>query len=61
MTRETFEEITSDLFDRVQGPIRRALEGCGMEPKHLDQVILYGGGESVSVACRLDGADSRFS
>ena len=30
VTREKFEELCSDLFDRVPGPVEQALEAAGM-------------------------------
>lgn len=44
VTRETLNELTSDLVARVRGPIDQALEGAGMTMEHIEELIIIGGG-----------------
>lgn len=41
--RETFEEITSDLREKLMGPTRQALSDAGLSPEGIDRVVLVGG------------------
>jgi molecular chaperone DnaK len=43
LTRETLEELTRDLVDRVEEPCRTALEDAGLRPGDIDEVVLVGG------------------
>jgi len=43
ITRATFESLTEDLLDRVEGPTEQALEDAGMSKDDLDNVLLVGG------------------
>ncbi|CAN7979873.1 unnamed protein product, partial [Ixodes pacificus] len=47
ITRTEFEELCSDLFSRVAGPIHRVLESSGMTLDDIDQVILVGGSTRI--------------
>uniref|UniRef100_A0A6B0VFB3 Hypoxia up-regulated protein 1 n=2 Tax=Ixodes ricinus TaxID=34613 RepID=A0A6B0VFB3_IXORI len=47
ITRTEFEELCSDLFSRVAGPIHRVLESSGMTLDEIDQVILVGGSTRI--------------
>lgn len=47
VTREVFEELSKDLFDRVRGPLDRALANSGLTMDVINQVILFGGGTRV--------------
>lgn len=38
ISREQFEKMNEDLFDRVQGPVLRALEAAGITMDIVDQV-----------------------
>merc|ERR1719435_662484 len=40
-------EMSSDLMDRVTGPVQRALTTASMSMENIDQVILVGGGTRV--------------
>ncbi|XP_067129315.1 hypoxia up-regulated protein 1-like [Centruroides vittatus] len=42
ITRGEFEDLCSDLFERVQNPVKMALESSGMVMDEIDQVILAG-------------------
>ena len=43
LTRAKFEELTSDLMDRVKKPFATALEDAKMKASDVDEVILVGG------------------
>jgi molecular chaperone DnaK len=43
LTRAKFEEITSDLLERMAGPFRQALTDARLEAKDLDEIVLVGG------------------
>lgn len=47
VTREKFEELSTDLFARVTGPLERALAMSGLSLDVINQVILFGGGTRV--------------
>ncbi len=41
--RSTFEQITADLLERTEGPVRQALADAKKTASDLDEVILVGG------------------
>lgn len=43
LSRSKFEEMTSDLLDRVIGPTKRALEDSKLSPEEVSKVLLVGG------------------
>lgn len=43
LTREKFNELTGDLFDRTTRPIRQALADADLSPSAIDHVLLVGG------------------
>jgi len=47
ISRATFEEVTSDLVDRVTRPIQVALKDANMTLDQLESVILHGGSVRV--------------
>ncbi|XP_077162738.1 hypoxia up-regulated protein 1 [Paroedura picta] len=47
VSRQEFEDLCSDLFQRVAGPVHQALGGAGMSLNEIDQVILVGGATRV--------------
>lgn len=47
VTREKFEELCKDLFERVAAPLNKALTTAGLSLEHINQVILFGGGTRV--------------
>lgn len=47
VTREKFEELCKDLFDRVAAPLQQALTASGLALENINQVILFGGGTRV--------------
>ncbi|XP_008207113.1 hypoxia up-regulated protein 1 isoform X1 [Nasonia vitripennis] len=47
VTREKFEELCADLFDRVSNPVKTALETSGLTMDIISQVVLVGAGTRV--------------
>jgi molecular chaperone DnaK len=43
LMRSTFEQITADLLERTEGPVRQALADAKKTASDLDEVILVGG------------------
>ncbi|WP_433608159.1 molecular chaperone DnaK [Dactylosporangium sp. CA-139114] len=43
VTRAKFEELTHDLLERTNGPVRQAMSDAGVKADDLDEVILVGG------------------
>ncbi|XP_058519774.1 hypoxia up-regulated protein 1 isoform X2 [Ochotona princeps] len=47
VTRAEFEELCTDLFERVPGPVQQALQSAEMNLDEIEQVILVGGATRV--------------
>ncbi|XP_074833041.1 hypoxia up-regulated protein 1 [Carettochelys insculpta] len=47
VSRQEFEDLCSDLFERVPGPVLQALSSAEMNLDEIDQVILVGGATRV--------------
>ncbi len=43
ITRAKFEQICSDLFDRITGPVKQALTDAKLQPSDIQEVVLVGG------------------
>src|SRR5258708_6631179 len=43
LMRSTFDQITADLVERTEGPVRQALADAKLTANDLDEVILVGG------------------
>jgi molecular chaperone DnaK len=43
LTRAKFEQLTADLVERCEGPVRQALADAKLTERDLDEVILVGG------------------
>jgi molecular chaperone DnaK len=43
LSRAKFEELTADLMERTNGPLRSALKLAKLQPKDISKVILVGG------------------
>ena len=43
LTRSKLNELTSDLIDRVVGPVKQAMEDAGVGKDDIDHVVLVGG------------------
>ncbi len=52
LTRARFEEMTTDLIERVAIPCRRALEDSGLSASQIDKVLLVGGSTRMPVVQR---------
>jgi len=47
LTRKLFNELTKDLVDRTEGPVRNALNDAGIAASELGKVILVGGSTRI--------------
>ena len=47
LTRAKFDELTRDLVERTEGPVRQALSDAGMQPTEINQVLLVGGSTRI--------------
>ncbi|XP_072153821.1 hypoxia up-regulated protein 1 isoform X2 [Bemisia tabaci] len=60
VTREEFEKLCADLFDRVKAPVEKALKMSGLTTDILNAVVLVGAGTRVpAVQDRLSAAVKR--
>jgi molecular chaperone DnaK len=50
LTRSTFERMTEDLVERLEGPFQRALEDAEISVSDLNEVILVGGSTRMPMA-----------
>nr|XP_023925104.1 stromal 70 kDa heat shock-related protein, chloroplastic-like [Quercus suber] len=53
LTRVKFEELCSDLLDRLQRPVETALKDANLSFKDLDEVILVGGSTRIPAVQEL--------
>ena len=53
LMRSTFEQITEDLVERTQGPVRQAMADAKVGPEDIDEVILVGGATRMPAVQRL--------
>ena len=47
ITRVDFEKMVDDLFERVRGPVLKALEDAKFKPSEIDEVVLVGGSTRI--------------
>jgi hypothetical protein len=47
ITREEFEELAGDFWERAAAPLRRIIERNNLKPEELDGVELLGGGTRI--------------
>ncbi len=47
VTRATFDQLTEDLVQRAEGPVRSALKDAGLKPSDIDEVLLVGGSTRI--------------
>ena len=47
LTRAKFDELTRDLVERTEVPVRQALKDAGMDPTEIHQVLLVGGSTRI--------------
>jgi molecular chaperone DnaK len=43
ITRAKFESLCEDLFERIRGPVNKALADAGMKPSEIDEIVMVGG------------------
>ncbi|MEM9220520.1 MAG: molecular chaperone DnaK [Cyanobacteria bacterium P01_F01_bin.150] len=43
LARSQFEDLCSDLLDRLRGPLKQALTDAALTPNDIDEVVLVGG------------------
>lgn len=53
LTRAKFEELCSDLVDRLKGPVERAMADAKVSINEIDEVILVGGSTRIPVVQEL--------
>ncbi|MFN7172204.1 MAG: molecular chaperone DnaK [Fimbriimonadaceae bacterium] len=53
LTRAKFEELCSDLVDRLKGPVERAMADAKVSINEIDEVILVGGSTRMPVVQEL--------
>ncbi|KAG2700414.1 hypothetical protein I3760_07G229600 [Carya illinoinensis] len=53
LTRAQFEELCSDLLDRLRGPVESALRDAKISFKDIDEVILVGGSTRIPAGQEL--------
>jgi molecular chaperone DnaK len=53
LTRARFNELTSELYDRLRGPFQRAIKDAGGDVGAIDHVILVGGSTRIPAVQEL--------
>ena len=53
LTREHFEELSSDLVERLAAPVTQALKDSRVRPRNLHEVILVGGSTRIPAVQNL--------
>lgn len=48
LTRDEFDDVTSDLIDRAESPINEALEKAGTTVDDIDNILLVGGSSKLN-------------
>ena len=47
LSRAKFEDLTHDLFERVKGPLKKAIEDAKISKDQIDEVVLVGGSTRI--------------
>jgi len=47
ITRAKFEQVCSDLFERISEPVNKALKDAGISPDAINEVVLVGGSTRI--------------
>ena len=47
LTRAKFDELTSDLVEKTEGPTKKALNDAGLSASEVDKIILVGGSSRI--------------
>ena len=53
LTRSKFEDLCSDLIQRIKGPVERAVEDAKIKVASLDEVVLVGGSSRMPMVQEL--------
>ena len=53
LSRSKFEQLTTDLTDRLKGPFQQALKDAGLAASQLNEVVLVGGSTRMPVVQEL--------
>ena len=53
LTRAKFEDLCHDLFERVRGPVKRALDDSKLNTGQIDEVVLVGGSTRIPAVVKL--------
>jgi molecular chaperone DnaK len=53
LMRSTFDQITADLVERCQGPVRQAIADAKLSPPDIDEIILVGGSTRIPAVQEL--------
>ncbi len=53
LSRAKFEQLTTDLTERLKGPFQQALKDAGLQAGQLDEVVLVGGSTRMPVVQEL--------
>ena len=47
ITRAKFQDMISDILDRIMGPCKQAMADAGLTPQQIDEVVLVGGSTRI--------------
>jgi molecular chaperone DnaK len=53
LTRSKFEQISSDLVDRLKSPFEKAIKDAGLSAREIDEVVLVGGSTRMPMVQEL--------
>src|SRR5579871_1277980 len=53
LTRAKFEQLTSDLTERLKGPFFQALKDAGLTPQQISEVVLVGGSTRMPIVQQI--------
>ncbi len=53
LSRAKFEDLCHDLFERVKGPLKRALDDAKITTGQIDEVVLVGGSTRIPAIVKL--------
>lgn len=46
-TRARFEELNNDLFRKIMGPVKKAMDDAGLEKSQIVEIVLVGGSTRI--------------
>ncbi|OGI19451.1 MAG: molecular chaperone DnaK [Candidatus Melainabacteria bacterium RIFCSPHIGHO2_02_FULL_34_12] len=53
LARAKFEDLCHDLFERVKGPLKRALDDARITTSEIDEIVLVGGSTRIPAVVKL--------